>query len=226
VRLVAESMRDAPMWGRVAKVARTPDPMRWWAAIDTRTYSVEVTMDNPPDKLRAGMSVEATIFLDRIEDVLAVPIQTVSNLRGEKVAYVLREGKPFAMPVEVGQANDEFIQITDGLQERDQVLLYKPDTFDESLVAAKAAARAAEATEVAVARADPEEAEADEAKATSPDAAPDWLAEVPERMRERVLKRWRNATPEERRRMKERVRSGATERPGNQGERDRPEGTP
>jgi HlyD family secretion protein len=212
VKIIAESMRDKVLEGTVSKVAGNVDPMRWWASIDTRTYTVDVAFDDPPERLRSGMSVQATILMDRVENVIAVPIQAVTNVHGEKVCFVQGNKEPVAVPVEIGQANDQFIAITSGLKENEEVLLYKPESFDDSQARAastKRKATTAKAQKDAVAKAKVVLAETkpDEKTKEKKETVPDWIKKIPEAYRERVMESWRNASPEERNKMEKQAKS-------------------
>jgi hypothetical protein len=55
-----------------------------------------------------------------------VPIQSVTTLNGQQVAYVQQGNNTMAAPVEIGVYNDKFIQIRSGLKEGDRILLAPP----------------------------------------------------------------------------------------------------
>ena len=234
-KVAAETFPEDPMWGTVKKVATTPDPVQWWLPADTRTYTVEITLDNPSPKLKTGMSAEVQIIVDRLEAVLAVPIQAVSLLEGVRVCYVTTGGIAVARPVEIGKANDNFIHITSGLAAGDRVLLYKPESCDNTEVLRAAAKRKAEAAvkqRQALREARPAPP-GEQKSAPGGDAAadlsdnPEWIKKLPAERREKALARWRALSQEERKAMLSRMAAGK-ERPrrrrseSSQPQRERP----
>ena len=210
VKIVAEPFPDKVMWGTVRKVSVTPDPTYRWMSPDTQTYTTVVSIESPIEKLKPGMSAKAEIIIDRVENVLAVPVQAVSILKGIRVCYVMKPGKTEARPVEIGQANNNFIAIHSGLRAGEKILLHKPEVADEALVEQAATKRKAEAREQIQkaagqsreARVAPgEKPKAETASAAASAAASDepaWLKRIPAERREAALKRWQAMTPEER----------------------------
>ena len=57
-----------------------------------------------------------------LNDVMMVPVQSVTTYKGQKVVQVKR-GENVVVPVKTGQFNNRFIEIKDGLKEGDQVSL-------------------------------------------------------------------------------------------------------
>ncbi|HWQ36405.1 MAG TPA: efflux RND transporter periplasmic adaptor subunit [Blastocatellia bacterium] len=99
------------------------------------------------DRLRPGMSATATIFTDKRENVIAVPLQALverdqSDLRGEakpaaspapaadkpkdrksvKGVFVVRDNKAHFTPVETGITGDNDIEITKGLNVGEEIV--------------------------------------------------------------------------------------------------------
>jgi len=57
-----------------------------------------------------------------------VPIQAVAPSEGKQVCYVVNGLKSDKREVEIGQFNDEFIEIRKGLKEGERVLLRPPES--------------------------------------------------------------------------------------------------
>lgn len=226
--VVAEPFPEEELRGHVTRIATTPDPTSFWMSPDTQTYTTVVSIDNPSPNLKPGMSARVQVFIDEVRDVVAVPVQAVTLIGGVRAVYMPGADGPVAHPVETGRANDTYIEIKSGLQAGDTVLLYRPENADDDAVMALAKKREAEAKQGAAQRV----ASASEAPAETSDApeqqnveaaseeTPEWIESIPEEVRSRVLERWRAASPEERQRMAERVKSGGGRRPG--GNREEP----
>jgi multidrug efflux pump subunit AcrA (membrane-fusion protein) len=72
------------------------------------------------------MSAKAEILVDRLEDVVYVPVQAVSPSDSHRVCHVVQGGQIEVREVEVGDFNDEFIEVRSGLKEGEQVVLRPP----------------------------------------------------------------------------------------------------
>ncbi|MBI5684386.1 MAG: efflux RND transporter periplasmic adaptor subunit [Verrucomicrobia bacterium] len=136
-----DSMPDSRLKGHVHKVAVLPDSSSRYYNPTLKVYVTEVLIDDPlPIELKPGVSGRAEIVITNLLNVVAVPIQAVTSVKGEQVCFG-KEAKP--MPVEVGLYNDKFIEIRTGLKEGDSVLLApllaESDEIDlsGSIVAAK-----------------------------------------------------------------------------------------
>lgn len=104
---------------------------------DTKTGSVEFATDiglaEDQKGLRVGMNVRLNIILDKKENIMSVPYDSVAtNEEGKSIVYVVRpgtdpeqEGKLFATPIEVqtGLETDFYMEISSAdLAEGDQII--------------------------------------------------------------------------------------------------------
>lgn len=113
---------------KIASIASGDNP--WEQDPEVKKFDVEVTLQSEDlgIELKPGISAKAEIFIAEKADVLQVPIQCVFLEDGQQYAYVLgADGRPEAAPVETGLANETFIEVTSGLDDGRQVLLYNPN---------------------------------------------------------------------------------------------------
>lgn len=119
---------------------------------EARDFKVVITLDNPPDSLRPGLSVTAKIQTAQKKNVLTIPIQAIAERTQEELdeaklgntsnvtlaasrsngndpqnkdiqgAFVVRNGKAQFVPVQTGIAGTADIEITGGLKEGDQIV--------------------------------------------------------------------------------------------------------
>ena len=131
VTITADAVEDTVYEGVVTKVS-----VAGTSSGSATTYPVTIRIDET-DGLLPGMSVDATITLDSATDVLAVPSAALQ--RGNTVLVTAdspsaangtpvtsgEEGETettyYSVPVTVGVGNDDYIEITSGLQEGDTV---------------------------------------------------------------------------------------------------------
>jgi hypothetical protein len=103
---------------------------------DLKVYKTLVAIDGSHDFLKTRMSCRVEVLVRQLEDVLLVPIQVVANRGGRKVCYVATPEGPAERVVQTGVFTDVLVQIVDGLEEGEQVLLNPPlsvETSAESL---------------------------------------------------------------------------------------------
>lgn len=131
-RVTVDAFADRILGGSVTNVGVLPDSENRWMNPDLKVYRTTITVEGIHDWLKPGMSAKAEIFVDRLEDVVYVPIQAVSPNEARRVCHVVQGGKIEMREVEVGQFNDEFIEIRNGLSEGEKVLLRPPRSSDSS----------------------------------------------------------------------------------------------
>jgi len=73
--------------------------------------------------LRPEMTASVTVFLEKREDVLAVPTKAVQRERGRTVVYVLADGRAEPREIKAGWRDGQWIEVASGLQEGETVLL-------------------------------------------------------------------------------------------------------
>lgn len=93
---------------------------------DLKVYAVDVKIDGTHEALQTGMTGKVEIIIEELKDVISVPIQSVINVEGRKICYVLEGGKPRKTEVQTGSFNEDFVEITSGLDVGEQVLLNPP----------------------------------------------------------------------------------------------------
>src|SRR5262245_24704143 len=69
------------------------------------------------------MTAEVEILIDRLEDVLAVPVQAVVQKDDKSFCYVVHDTQTEAREVMLGDTNDRLIEIKDGVVDGDRVVL-------------------------------------------------------------------------------------------------------
>jgi HlyD family secretion protein len=72
------------------------------------------------------MSVQVEVVSKILSDVLFVPVEAVFEEAGNLIVYVKTENGPEKKVVKIGEANNSYVQIIDGIEEGDEVYLYRP----------------------------------------------------------------------------------------------------
>lgn len=91
-------------------------------------YNVVVKSLNPRQViLRPEMTANVSIFLEPRKNVFAVPVTSVKKTGGSSFVYLIKKGKPVRQEVQVGLQMGRFIEIKEGLNEGDEVLVNHSD---------------------------------------------------------------------------------------------------
>jgi HlyD family secretion protein len=125
--ITVDARRGAPIVGKVSdKSVLAVDA--GWSNPDLREYTVRVELPTDLDKsLKPGMRCSGEIFIGRVEDVLAVPVQAVFTEGRNRFCYVSAgPGKVRKQPIEVGRSSETLAEVVKGLSESERVLLRLP----------------------------------------------------------------------------------------------------
>jgi RND family efflux transporter MFP subunit len=126
-RITVEAYPEKALHGEVTKVGVLPDSQNRWLNPDLKVYLTTITIEGTHDWLKPGMTAKVEIVVDQLPDVVYVPLQAVVPQSGKQICYVLESGSPKPRAITIGQYNDEFIEIKQGLQAGDMVLLRPPE---------------------------------------------------------------------------------------------------
>jgi RND family efflux transporter MFP subunit len=105
----------------VATLAQNDD----WRGNGIKEYKTEVSIDDLPSDagLRPGMTADVKIHIKTIADARTVPVQAVTESEGKRICYVLTSSGLERREVEVGESNQQLIQILSGVEEGERVAL-------------------------------------------------------------------------------------------------------
>jgi RND family efflux transporter MFP subunit len=91
-------------------------------------FDVQVAILDKDDRLKPGMSASCRIIVERLEDVLTVPLEAVFEVDGKPRVY-LENRKP--REIEVGRRTDIEIEVLSGLEAEERVCLVDPRIAEE-----------------------------------------------------------------------------------------------
>jgi HlyD family secretion protein len=104
--------------GTVSQVRQSPQTVQ-----NVVTYDIVVSVDNSDLKLMPGMTAASRVVTDQRVDVIRVPNQALryapnglagASPPGHAQVFVLRDGRPVAVPVATGLDDDGFTEIVSG----------------------------------------------------------------------------------------------------------------
>lgn len=101
-----------------------------WRDPNLREYTVKIALgeDSMMALLKPSMRCEAEVFLDRVDQALAVPIQSVFADGLVRFVYVPKGDGTFSKrPVRVGRRSERFAELAAGVREGERVLVRQPE---------------------------------------------------------------------------------------------------
>lgn len=125
-RVRIDAKREQVLTGQVTKIAVLPDSQNRWLNPDLKVYSTQIALDQAPEWLKPGMSAEVEIIVAAIDEAVQVPLQAVRGHGANRVVYVAGALGAEERPVKVGAFNDSYIQVLEGVEPGENVLLTEP----------------------------------------------------------------------------------------------------
>lgn len=91
-------------------------------------FDVEVAVLDHDARIKPGMSASARVIVERIPEVLSIPLEAIFEVEGKPVVFLANQRTREVTP---GRRNDREIEIVAGLKEGDAVLLVDPASAKE-----------------------------------------------------------------------------------------------
>jgi membrane fusion protein (multidrug efflux system) len=89
----------------------------------TRTIVIRALYPNKNEELKSGSSTSITLLLSQIDSAIAIPTEAlIAEMEGEKV-FIYKSGRASSVKVTTGLRTESKIQITDGLNFGDTLLI-------------------------------------------------------------------------------------------------------
>lgn len=122
--LTVQGLPGQTFFGKVTRFSRTVDPA-------TRTLQVEVELPNPSGVLRPNMSGRVHLSVMRFPHATLLPATALLATDAGTFVFVVREGVAVRVPVKLGHDMGDEVQVLEGLQSRDQVVVVGRDVLSE-----------------------------------------------------------------------------------------------
>ena len=122
VWIEAQGLEGRKFWGRVTRFNYALDK-------ETRTMMTEVDILNPDHALLPGMFAWVHLRLKVYPGILSMHHMAVVEQRHGEFAYLIRNGKKEKVPIVTGIRNGDFVQILQGLNKNDTVLVKRYKTI-------------------------------------------------------------------------------------------------
>jgi len=91
-------------------------------------YTTTLEITDADGSIKPGMTANLTIEVERRDNVLLIPTRAVQTKGNQKIVTVQLKGQSVTKVVTVGLSNDTYVEIMDGLQEGDVVVINQTTT--------------------------------------------------------------------------------------------------
>jgi len=122
VRVTNYAFRDQTFIGHVSVLDPALDPA-------TRTFRIEVAVDNADLVLRPGMFIKADIVVEQRSDIIVIPKELVLSRQNRNVVFVEEEGRAQQRYIETGLSDDFVVEVVDGLEEGERLITSNFETL-------------------------------------------------------------------------------------------------
>lgn len=125
VAIDIDALDNQRILAAVTRVSPIVDPA-------TGTFKITIEIRDPERRIKPGMFGRMSIVYDRHENVLQIPRSAIVEELGNENVFVVEDGKAVRKAVTTGYGESGMIEIVDGLEETDNVIIVgqiglKPD---------------------------------------------------------------------------------------------------
>ncbi|MCH7783589.1 efflux RND transporter periplasmic adaptor subunit [candidate division KSB1 bacterium] len=101
--------------GEVTNVSPTIDPV-------TRTFKLEIVIDNPEYHLKSGSFVKVDIVVEKRQNIIKIPKRVITTNSGRDVVFVVENQVARMKPVVIGLQDSDYAEIIQGLNVGDLLI--------------------------------------------------------------------------------------------------------
>jgi hypothetical protein len=122
----AKAVPDLTLSGEIVKIAGASTPIIPWDQGSPKVYASDISTDAADERLTPGMTVQVEIVVEKAEGVLFVPVEGVYNRDGKSFCRLRQGDGQSEREVKTGRFSADYVEVTEGLTENDQVMLDRP----------------------------------------------------------------------------------------------------
>ena len=124
VEIRPDAFSESRFTGKVTEVANLA--VNKQGSTKIKVFPVEIYLNETHKDLLPGLTVSCRIIVDKLEDVLYIPIEAIRAEAGKNFVYK-KSGSSFEkVEVETGRSNSDYTVIMNGLNEGDEIALTDP----------------------------------------------------------------------------------------------------
>ncbi|MEN8150650.1 MAG: efflux RND transporter periplasmic adaptor subunit, partial [Planctomycetota bacterium] len=120
--------RSAVFEATVADIGSVAQSRSWRDPI--KRFKVVLQITERVQGLRSGVTVETEIDVGAIENVLYIPLQAATMSGGSYFVFAKTSAGVEKRPVQLGRANEQYVEVKEGLADGDEILLVTPQMVE------------------------------------------------------------------------------------------------
>ncbi len=126
VNIGLDAVPDKKLTGTVTSVANIGEQRKNY---DSKVFEVTVVVNESDSLLRPAMTTSNQIVIEKIDDVISVPLETIHTI--DSLSYVIKRNglSPVLQQVELGLMNDNAVVVHRGVSMEDELYLTVPSNI-------------------------------------------------------------------------------------------------
>ena len=120
----ADAYSDTSYTGKISFIANLAQNKD--AKSKIKIFPVQIKIDGVPKNLLPGLTVSCKIIISEIPDVIYIPLEAIFKDQGNIFVYVKTASGFKRQDVKLGASNTDFVIVTEGLEENDELALADP----------------------------------------------------------------------------------------------------
>lgn len=128
VKVGVDAFPDKELSGEVISMANVGQNM---PNSDAKVFEVKIKIFDEDADLRPAMTTSNVIKAITLQDTLSIPLESVFANDSLQYVYKLHRGDVLKQIVSLGDANENYVLVQDGVEEGDVVYLAAPEEVDE-----------------------------------------------------------------------------------------------
>ncbi len=122
----AKAVPDLTLTGEIVRISGASTPVIPWDQSSPKVYASDISTNEADERLTPGMTVQVEIVVEKVENVLYVPVEGVYNRDGKSYCKVRAGDGQVEREVKTGRFSTDYVEVTEGVAEDEQVLLDRP----------------------------------------------------------------------------------------------------
>jgi membrane fusion protein (multidrug efflux system) len=114
--VVVDALGAERFLGTISRISPTVDPK-------SGTFRARVEVPDPTRRLKPGMFARVNIVYERRENALQLPRAAIVDADGTQSVFVVTGDKAEQRPVRTGLANNGWVEVVEGLDGRERVVV-------------------------------------------------------------------------------------------------------
>jgi HlyD family secretion protein len=128
---VVIELENGTIRGKVDRLQPTGEPRVSTLGVKQDRVDVIISFDNSKVKLPRGYGVDVKIITNKKKNKLLLPERAAFKKKGKQHVFRIRNGRAELVEISTGLSNDDFFEVTGGLEAGDEVILAPPAELED-----------------------------------------------------------------------------------------------